>query len=410
MPGQSVPVVPSYVGFLETTWDALVLVEAALRGHCPHISRRPHDRERAELIRSGHIFIYEESASGIKRWTDGVTWSPSRILNNFLVYREMTHPFPPGEKKKALKKSNGSGSPEQSPIQDTSNLTPQEVAYNNQLRELVGSLIDSYDFKEKGRIKKTITLSIHGVVHHVISYYTIEDVIAGRLCRPVHDHQLRFMFPRKELMVTQAFRQQLDQNPVLFRPEPEQGYMTEHNGFGGAPTQMAPNLSHFTNMGVAPPMPANLYAYQPHSQVSSVPAGASYANPQLPPVGYHQHHPEQQQPHAYHTVEAVNNVHLQPHTESFMQNEHPEYQQREGSAEYENADEDSPVYDIEPAPQHSLASSFGHQQYGQLAGDLSGATRGGVYSDMEPATHYAFDTGTFQPGSEDDYNSHTLGN
>jgi hypothetical protein len=79
---------PTYTGHVSTTNDALILFEACLSGHLNHVPRRPHDRERNSLIRSGCVFIYEENASGIKRWTDGVTWSPSRILGNFLVYRE----------------------------------------------------------------------------------------------------------------------------------------------------------------------------------------------------------------------------------------------------------------------------------------------------------------------------------
>jgi hypothetical protein len=52
--------------------DALVLFEACLSGHLNHVSKRPHDRERNSLIRSGCIFIYIENESSIKRWTDGV--------------------------------------------------------------------------------------------------------------------------------------------------------------------------------------------------------------------------------------------------------------------------------------------------------------------------------------------------
>src|SRR6195952_5636341 len=95
---------PTFTGHVATTQDALILFEGCLQGHLSHVPRRPHDRERSTLIRSGSVFIYEENASGIKRWTDGVTWSPSRILGNFLVYRELDKPFPPGEKKRAMKK------------------------------------------------------------------------------------------------------------------------------------------------------------------------------------------------------------------------------------------------------------------------------------------------------------------
>src|ERR1700753_3074783 len=102
---------PTFQGHVATTQDALILFEACLQGHLSHVPRRPHDRERSSLIRSGCVFIYEENASGIKRWTDGVTWSPSRILGNFLVYRELDKPFPPGEKKRAMKKQAATTKP-----------------------------------------------------------------------------------------------------------------------------------------------------------------------------------------------------------------------------------------------------------------------------------------------------------
>src|SRR3978361_1609969 len=96
---------PTFYGHIASTQDALLLFESCLSGALNHVARRPHDRERAGLIRSGNVFIYEEHSSGIKRWTDGVPWSPSRILGNFLVYRELERPFPPGEKKRAMKRN-----------------------------------------------------------------------------------------------------------------------------------------------------------------------------------------------------------------------------------------------------------------------------------------------------------------
>ena len=63
---------PTWHGFLDTTKDAMTIVEAALQGRLGHISRRPHDKERAEMLTSGTVLVYEENASGIKRWTDAV--------------------------------------------------------------------------------------------------------------------------------------------------------------------------------------------------------------------------------------------------------------------------------------------------------------------------------------------------
>lgn len=54
------------MGFLETTEDALLILEAARRRMIPRVTRRLADRER-RLIQSGSVFVFEEEESGIKR-------------------------------------------------------------------------------------------------------------------------------------------------------------------------------------------------------------------------------------------------------------------------------------------------------------------------------------------------------
>lgn len=75
---------PPFTGFIETTYDALLVFEAGRRGLIPRVTRRLTEEERS-MVKSGAVFIFDESESGIKRWTDGLIWSPSRILGNFLV-------------------------------------------------------------------------------------------------------------------------------------------------------------------------------------------------------------------------------------------------------------------------------------------------------------------------------------
>lgn len=104
MTSHSNPLHPTFEGLVAPTFDSLLLFEACLSGQLDHVPRRPQERERQALIKSSCVFIYEEHVSGIKRWTDGIFWSPSRILGNFLVYRELEKPFPPGKKKQALKR------------------------------------------------------------------------------------------------------------------------------------------------------------------------------------------------------------------------------------------------------------------------------------------------------------------
>ena len=145
---------------------------------------------------SGNVFVYEEATSGIKRWTDGIPWSPSRILTNFLIYRQLNSPFPPGEKKRATKRSQRPprpGEPYSTPNSNTNtpvqeepkSFVPQSPETPSKKdddgsdkeinRGLVGSLVDSYEFKEGGLLKKTMTVTVRNVQHHLVSYYSLED-------------------------------------------------------------------------------------------------------------------------------------------------------------------------------------------------------------------------------------------
>jgi hypothetical protein len=209
---------PTFTGYVASTKDALILFEACLIGHLNHIPRRPNERERNSLIHSGCVFIYVENASGIKRWTDGVTWSPSRILGNFLVYRELDRPFPPGEKKKVIKKQErraarpGEPYPRPDGTGSYSPATSQPTSFSNAPasadaeRQLIGSLTSSYGFKFNGLVKKTISVKVLSATHHLISYYNMDNVKMGLLQRPSHVLTLSAISPRQELTSNQSFR------------------------------------------------------------------------------------------------------------------------------------------------------------------------------------------------------------
>ncbi|KAI1115027.1 Gti1/Pac2 family-domain-containing protein [Nemania sp. NC0429] len=204
--------------------DALILFEACLTGHLSHVPRRPHDRERPQLIQSGNVFIYEEHSSGIKRWTDGVPWSPSRILGNFLLYRELDKPFQPGEKKRAMKRSKTEGvtksvsSPRANSVggygsgvlTSPAMMGGTDANVNEAERPYVGSLVDSYQFKENGLIKKTISIQHKGVHHHLVSYYSLSDVKAKTLRTVTETEDLRSIVPRPALIASANFRAPID--------------------------------------------------------------------------------------------------------------------------------------------------------------------------------------------------------
>ncbi|KAK4050448.1 Global transcription regulator sge1 [Microbotryomycetes sp. JL201] len=212
---------PAFQGFVETTLDALLIFEGCRRGILPKITRRLQEPEKRALVDSGSVFVFDEEETGIKRWTDGLIWSPSRTLGNFLLYRELV--------KKSTKeaKTDGAGSANSSsaeePVASTSEVSVpfasssrsndsrrrsfSEASGSTQLdrareRALVGSLTSSTRFRSDGLVKKTISLA--GV--HMICYYRIEDVTSGRLRTPSSHPELMSMEISPDMLAPSLFR------------------------------------------------------------------------------------------------------------------------------------------------------------------------------------------------------------
>ncbi|KAJ7592761.1 Gti1/Pac2 family-domain-containing protein [Mycena floridula] len=121
-------------GWIETTGDALLILEAARRGLIPKETRFWVERK---LITSGSVFVFDEDESGIERWTDGYLWDQGRILGNFLLYREVDR--------------RGVG-------------TNSEPSVSEKQREktFLGRRSNAEKFKSDGLMKKTFSLSIGG--------------------------------------------------------------------------------------------------------------------------------------------------------------------------------------------------------------------------------------------------------
>ncbi|KEY83419.1 camp independent regulatory protein [Aspergillus fumigatus] len=314
---------PTFTGYVATTQDALILFEACLTGILHHVPRRPHDRERSHLVRSGSVFIYEENSSGIKRWTDGVTWSPSRILGNFLVYRELEKPFPPGEKKRAMKKANRRPVPSARPGEpyprhdsnggsyspsSTSGSFGDRSHQSDVERALVGSLVDSYGFKDSGLVKKTMSVTVSGVTHHLVSYYSVEDVMRGVLNPPSMVESLRYIRPRAELTQKQSFRAPIDDLETGGLENPND---PSHAIYGYRPQLMAPP-------GYAMPNP------HPEFYLHTAPYTASHAPQSAPIPGYSigSSMPAQPAPNPYLPAPSAP-AHIQQKTEDYPQYRNP---------------------------------------------------------------------------------------
>ncbi|KAF9197533.1 hypothetical protein BGZ49_001984 [Haplosporangium sp. Z 27] len=57
-------------------------------GIISRVHRRLSDIER-QCVRSGSVYCFDEREAGMRRWTDGKSWSPSRVTGSFLTYREL---------------------------------------------------------------------------------------------------------------------------------------------------------------------------------------------------------------------------------------------------------------------------------------------------------------------------------
>lgn len=340
---------PTFRGHISTTMDALVLFESCLHGRLNHVPRRPHDRERQDLIASGNIFIYEEHASGIKRWTDGVSWSPSRILGNFLIYRELDKPFPPGEKKRALKKKKpsqgGISKPEaqrNNSVYSTAGMDPAHM--KDPERSLVGSLVDSYPFKKHGLIKKTISISFQGVPHHLVSYYNVDDVLKGGLVTPTNYPLFADVQPRAELLLSQNFRNPLDEATIFGHEERGMLPITAANFY----TLAAP-VQDLSPHGVVMTQPMAVQSLASHQPMPTYPAGLDYEFFQVQQQQQQQapHHHQQLAHHSHHQAQPQHH-----HYQYQQQHHHHQLQQ----AHHQHEDHQNHYHEMQQPLQHHQPS------------------------------------------------------
>lgn len=144
---------PPWSGWIETTGDALLILEAARRGLIPRVTRRLVDSER-KMITSGSVFVFDEDESGIKRWTDGFFWSPSRILGNFLLYRETDKRGSSHRSGKDTESLELDGTKEDGSLSRPKSDPGSHGVDKHRERTLMGSLTNSYKFKPDGLMKK----------------------------------------------------------------------------------------------------------------------------------------------------------------------------------------------------------------------------------------------------------------
>ncbi|KAJ2006933.1 Gluconate transport-inducing protein, partial [Coemansia thaxteri] len=171
----------TYHGFIDTAHDALIIFEACNKGILPRVQRRFSDRER-RTIRSGAVYVWDEEETGMRRWTDGRTWSPSRVHGCFLIYYELE-----GRRPQFVSRNGGSGGGRGARNSPRNGLVADSGPRGSMQDPSPPSIMQ----KEQGLIKKALSLCTNDKRKlHLVCYYSREDVERGCLASPKNDSRL----------------------------------------------------------------------------------------------------------------------------------------------------------------------------------------------------------------------------
>jgi Gti1/Pac2 family transcription factor len=268
----------TYHGHVKTPSDAIILFEACRIGLLPRVQRRLSEKERQQ-IKSGSVFVWDEREAGMRRWTDGKSWSASRVSGSFLTYREM----------EGKRGGNGLTPPAQTPRPSVKycGKKPKEDESDED-----GP--DGYRYKPDGLMKQSFSITTSSGQHlHLISYYARSSPTATELQQPSNDPALRHIRPPKNMYPESTVNESSSTPPVTRGP------------MGGSPYAQAvhPMGSPYTRPGVPPgyalvptswpptpsATPPYAIAYYPHPGHPHSPL--HYPHVAYPPPGYPHGHP-----------------------------------------------------------------------------------------------------------------------
>jgi Gti1/Pac2 family transcription factor len=224
----------------------------------------------------------------MRRWTDGKSWSASRVSGSFLTYREME-----GKRGSTTNFSSSQPQPPATKTPESAGDEPEDGAEGP----------DGYRYKPDGLMKQSFSITTSQGQHlHLISYYSRSSPTAQVLRQPSQDPSLASIQPAKGMYPDSTVNDQASVPAVTRSPMP------------GAPNYVvAPNHAYarapHPHPGYLPPgyIPHPAYMAYPLSPMGTAPPYAIPYQPGLPPLGYHPayaqhspvHHLHQAPPSAY---------------------------------------------------------------------------------------------------------------
>ncbi|KAK3709975.1 Gluconate transport-inducing protein [Vermiconidia calcicola] len=236
----------TYHGHVRTPTDAIILFEACRIGLLPRVQRRLSEKER-QSIKSGSVFVWDEREAGMRRWTDGKSWSASRVSGSFLTYREMEGKrggsnFDKNANRDGIQGNDGDsdGGP------------------------------DGYRYKPDGLMKQSFSITTNNGQHlHLISYFSRSAATAQGLMQPSSDPQLRHIRPEKGMYPESTVHEQSNIPAVTQGPMSSPGYTHAPNQpapYGRPPYGYGPPGGYPPSpMHTPPPHQYSPYFQHPHN-------------------------------------------------------------------------------------------------------------------------------------------------
>ncbi|KFY65905.1 hypothetical protein V496_02254 [Pseudogymnoascus sp. VKM F-4515 (FW-2607)] len=275
----------TYRGHVRSPADAIKLFEACRLGLLPRVQRRLSEKER-QSITSGSVFVWDEREAGMRRWTDGKSWSASRVSGSFLTYREMEGKRGGGNFVPAPRRLGGK--------------TPDSGRGSDEDADMDQDSLDGYRYKADGLLKQSFSITTSNGQHlHLISYFARQHPNITDLPQPTTDPALRHIVPVKGMYPESTVH---DQAPPPPRAAIQGPYMSSPQQMmpGNAPHSRSP-YPYSPGYGAWPPSPVPTppYNYPPTMYSSQLPppppndrSPHQYSPQHLPP--HMQHHPAQQ--------------------------------------------------------------------------------------------------------------------
>lgn len=273
----------TYSGHVRTPSDAIILFEACRIGLLPRVQRRLSEKER-QSIKSGSVFVWDEHEAGMRRWTDGKSWSASRVSGSFLTYREM-------EGKRGGSGFSASAKRDRDGIKGNDNESADDGP-------------DGYRYKPDGLMKQSFSIRTTTGQHlHLISYYARSTNTPQTLSQPSSDPQLRHIRPEKGMYPESTVQEQSSIPAVTRGPMTSPAFTPSTSSHpsvsvsSGSPyTRAGHHASPYASYGPpgwAPPSPMHTPPINQHYS-------PYYQHPgSHPPSGALGHSPLQHSQHAY---------------------------------------------------------------------------------------------------------------